>query len=76
MEPENTHAADSTQSRAALQVILITLGVSAAAWVLYRLERVVLLLLVVAMFFAYVVGLASFGAPTDSGGHHATNTAR
>ena len=54
MEPENTRAAGSPQSRAALQVILITLAVAGAAWVLYRLERVVLLL-AVAMFFAYVV---------------------
>ena len=43
MEPENTCAAGPPQSRAALQVILITLAVAAAAWVLYRLERVVLL---------------------------------
>ena len=41
MEPENTCAAGPPQSRAALQVILITLAVAAAAWVLYRLERVV-----------------------------------
>ena len=55
MEPENAHAAlPSAGSRAALQVILIILAVAAAAWVLYRLERVVLVL-VVAMFFAYVV---------------------
>lgn len=54
MEPENTRAAAPPQSRAPLQVILIILAVAAAAWVLYRLERVVVLL-VVAMFFAYVV---------------------
>ena len=54
MEPGNTRAAAPPQSRAALQVILIILAVAAAAWALYRLERVVLLL-VVAMFFGYVV---------------------
>ena len=55
MEPENAHAAlPSAGSRAALQVILIVLAVAAAAWVLYRLEKVVLVL-VVAAFFAYVV---------------------
>jgi predicted PurR-regulated permease PerM len=54
MEPENTSAAGPPQGRAALQVILVTLAVAAAAWVLYKLERVVLLL-AVAIFFAYVV---------------------
>jgi len=54
MEPENTRAAAPPQGRAPLQVILIILAVAAAAWVLYRLERVVFLL-VAAMFFAYVV---------------------
>lgn len=54
MEPENTRAAGPPQSRAALQVILIILAVAAAAWALYRLERLVVLL-TVAMFFAYVV---------------------
>jgi predicted PurR-regulated permease PerM len=43
-----------SQSRAALQVIVVVLAVAAAVWVLYRLERVVLVL-AVAMFFAYVV---------------------
>ena len=52
--PENTRGAAPRQSRAALQVVLTVLAVAAAAWMLYRLERVVLLL-VVAMFFAYVV---------------------
>jgi hypothetical protein len=52
MDPENTRAAAPPQSRAALQVILIILAAAAAAWALYRLERVVLLL-AVAMFFAY-----------------------
>ena len=51
MEPEHTRAAAPAQSRTALQVMLIILAVAAAAWVLYRLERVVLLL-VVAVFFA------------------------
>jgi predicted PurR-regulated permease PerM len=54
MKPENTRAPAPPQSRAALQVILVILAVAAAAWVLYRLERLVLLL-AVAMFFAYVV---------------------
>jgi predicted PurR-regulated permease PerM len=54
MEPENTRAVAPPLGRAALQVILIILAVAAAAWVLYKLERV-LLVLAVAMFFAYVV---------------------
>jgi len=54
MEPENTRPAAPPQNRTALQVVLIILAVAAAVWVLYRLERVVLLL-TVAMFFAYVV---------------------
>lgn len=55
MESENAHAAlPSAGSRAALQIIVIVLAVAAAAWILYRLERVVLVL-VVAAFFAYVV---------------------
>ena len=51
---ENTRGAVPQPSRAALQVVLILLVVVAGAWVLYRLERVVLLV-VVAMFFAYVI---------------------
>ncbi len=55
MEPEKPHAAPPPPgSRAALQVILIVLAVASAAWVLYRLERVVLVL-AVAGFFAYVL---------------------
>jgi predicted PurR-regulated permease PerM len=54
MEPENTSGAAHPPGRAALQVVLVTLAVAAAAWVFYKLERV-LLLLAVAMFFAYVV---------------------
>ena len=56
MEPENIDRVSGTPrgSRAALQVILALLGVAAAAWVLDRLERVVLVL-AVAIFFAYVV---------------------
>jgi predicted PurR-regulated permease PerM len=55
MKSENAHATPlPTGSRAALQVILIVLAAAAAAWVLYRLERVVLVL-AVAAFFAYVV---------------------
>jgi predicted PurR-regulated permease PerM len=42
------------QARATLQVILIVLAIAAAAWVVYKLERV-LLVLAAAMFFAYVV---------------------
>jgi predicted PurR-regulated permease PerM len=49
-----TRTTVSQQTRAAMQVMLIILAVAAGAWVLYRLERVVLLL-VVAMFFAYVI---------------------
>ncbi len=51
---ERTRVAVPPQGRAALQVVLVVLAVAAAAWILYRLERVVLLL-VVATFFAYVV---------------------
>jgi predicted PurR-regulated permease PerM len=51
---ESEPASLSPQVRAALQVILITLGVAAAAWILYRLGRVVVLL-AVAMYFAYIV---------------------
>jgi predicted PurR-regulated permease PerM len=54
MEPERTRAAAAPLGRAALQVILVVLAVAAAAWVLYKLERV-LLVLAVAIFFAYVV---------------------
>jgi predicted PurR-regulated permease PerM len=54
MAPENTPATAPPQSRTALQVVVIIVAVAAAAWVLYSLERLVLLL-VVAMFFAYVV---------------------
>jgi len=54
MEPANPRAAAPLPSRAALQVILVILALAAAAWALYRLERVVLLL-AMAMFFAYVV---------------------
>ena len=54
MEPENARAVAPPHGRAALQVILVILAVAAAAWVVYKLERV-LLVLAVAMFFAYVV---------------------
>ncbi len=54
MEPENTRAVAPPHGRAALQVILVVLAVAAGAWVVYKLERV-LLVLAVAMFFAYVV---------------------
>jgi predicted PurR-regulated permease PerM len=54
MEPENARAAAPPPNRTALQVILIIVALATAAWVLYELERVVLLLLV-ATAFAYVV---------------------
>jgi predicted PurR-regulated permease PerM len=56
MEPhsELEHEPAAPRACTALQVILVTLAVAAAAWLLYRLERVVLLL-AVAMYFAYVV---------------------
>lgn len=54
MDAETPRAPRPTYARAALQVLLVILAVLAAAWVLYRLERV-LLVLAVAMFFAYVV---------------------
>jgi predicted PurR-regulated permease PerM len=54
MEPANTRAAETTHGRAALQVLLVVLAVAAAAWVLYKLERV-LVVLAVAMFLAYVM---------------------
>jgi hypothetical protein len=52
MEPENTSGAAPPQGRAALQVILVTLAVAAAAWVLYKLERVVLPLAVIVAILA------------------------
>ena len=54
MKPENAHVAESPQKRTALQIILIVVAVAAAGWMLYALGRVVLLLLVAASF-AYVV---------------------
>jgi predicted PurR-regulated permease PerM len=54
VEADNAGASAPARSRAALQLILGTVAVAAAVWVLYRLERVVLLL-AVAMFFAYVI---------------------
>jgi predicted PurR-regulated permease PerM len=55
MEPERDRAAlPAPGSRAALQVILIVLAVAAAAWVFYRLERVIFVL-AAAGVFAYVV---------------------
>jgi predicted PurR-regulated permease PerM len=54
MEPENDRAATAPRNRTALQVILIVVAVAIACWMLYKLETVVLLL-VVAASFAYVV---------------------
>ncbi len=54
MDPENAPAAAPHPSRTALQTILIIAAIAVAAWVLYELERVLLLLLV-ATAFAYVV---------------------
>jgi predicted PurR-regulated permease PerM len=54
MEPENARPVVPPLGRAALQVLFVVLAVAAAAWVLYRLERV-LLVLALAAFFAYVV---------------------
>jgi putative permease len=54
MEPENARAATSPRNRTALQVVLIVIALAAAGWMIYLLERVVLLL-VVAASFAYVV---------------------
>jgi predicted PurR-regulated permease PerM len=54
MEPEGARAATSAQSRTALQVVRIVVAVAAAGWMLYKLGTVVLLL-VVAASFAYVV---------------------
>jgi predicted PurR-regulated permease PerM len=42
------------QARVVLQVILVMLAVAAAIWALYRLERVVFLL-ILTTFFAYLV---------------------
>jgi predicted PurR-regulated permease PerM len=47
-------AAPHSQVRLVLQVILIVLAVATGIWTLYRLERVVLLL-ILTMFFAYLV---------------------
>jgi len=54
MDPGNGRALTPPHGRTALQVVLVILAAAAAAWLLYKLERV-LLVLVVAMFFAYVV---------------------
>ncbi len=54
MEPEPTRTVVTPQARAALQIILTVLAIAAAAWVVYKLERV-LLVLAAAMLFAYVV---------------------
>jgi predicted PurR-regulated permease PerM len=54
MAPEDANAAASPRNRTALQVILVVVAVAAAGWLLYRLGTVVLLL-VVAASFAYVV---------------------
>jgi predicted PurR-regulated permease PerM len=54
MDPDNARAASPPPIRTALQIILIIAAIATAAWVLYELERVVLLLLV-ATAFAYVV---------------------
>jgi predicted PurR-regulated permease PerM len=54
MNAENARAAAPPPNRTALRIILIIAAVATAAWMLYKLERVVLLL-VVATAFAYVV---------------------
>ncbi len=55
--------------RTALQVWLVVLGVAAALWVLYRLRGIVLLL-VLAVFFAYLVAplVGFFRRPVIVGG--------
>jgi predicted PurR-regulated permease PerM len=54
METEGARAAPSPRTRTALQVVLIVVAAAAAGWLLYKLGTVVLLL-VVAASFAYVV---------------------
>ena len=54
MEPKNARAASSPGNRTALQIVLIVIALAVAGWMLYMLERVVLLL-VVAASFSYVV---------------------
>jgi predicted PurR-regulated permease PerM len=54
MEPEHARAEALPQWRAVLQAVLVIVAIAAAAWTLYKLERV-LLLLAVAAYFAYVV---------------------
>jgi predicted PurR-regulated permease PerM len=54
MVPETAHAAVPPWGPMALRALVIAVAVVAAAWVLYRLERLVFLL-AVAMCFAYVV---------------------
>jgi len=54
MAPEDTNEATSPRTRTALQVIVIVVAVAAAGWLLFKLGTVVLLL-VVAASFAYVV---------------------
>ncbi len=54
MDAVNTRAPIPTHARTALEVLLVILAVAAAAWVLYRLPRL-LFVLALGMFFAYVV---------------------
>jgi predicted PurR-regulated permease PerM len=52
--PAEHAAAPPSQTRVALQILLIVVAVASGIWALYRLERVVLVL-ILATFFAYVI---------------------
>lgn len=54
VEPDRLLPSGQFGVRMALQILLLLLGLAAALWVLYRL-RGILLLLVLAVFFAYLV---------------------
>jgi predicted PurR-regulated permease PerM len=54
VEPDSLLPSGPFGTRMALQILLLFLGVAAALWILYRL-RGILLLLVLAVFFAYLV---------------------
>ena len=54
LEPDRLPSSGQFGVRIALQILLLLLGVAVALWILYRL-RGILLLLVLAVFFAYLV---------------------
>lgn len=71
MEPEGARAAASPRNRTALQIIVVVVAVAAAGWLLYTLERLVLLLLVAASFACVVPPLVRLAErPIRIAGRH------